>query len=98
MNPLPEIKINGRSDLVALPYSSGTTGFPKGVMLTHYNLVSMLRQLHASEALTEHRHDDLRGADVPPLRFARGGKSGTQPGSHHSDPPALRTGAIPRDT
>lgn len=51
--PLQEIKINTRSDLVALPYSSGTTGFPKGVMLTHYNLVSMLCQLHASEALTE---------------------------------------------
>ncbi len=51
--PLPEIKINARSDLVALPYSSGTTGFPKGVMLTHYNLVSMLCQLHASGALTE---------------------------------------------
>ena len=51
--PLPEIKINRRSDVVALPYSSGTTGFPKGVMLTHHNLVSMLCQLNASEALTE---------------------------------------------
>ncbi len=27
-------------DLVALPYSSGTTGFPKGTMLTHRNLTS----------------------------------------------------------
>lgn len=27
-------------DLTILPYSSGTTGLPKGVMLTHYNLVS----------------------------------------------------------
>lgn len=52
-DPLPEITIDSRGDLVALPYSSGTTGFPKGVMLTHYNLVSMLCQLHASEALTE---------------------------------------------
>lgn len=27
-------------DLAAIPYSSGTTGFPKGVMLTHRNLVA----------------------------------------------------------
>ena len=31
-------------DLVALPYSSGTTGLPKGVMLTHRNLVANLAQ------------------------------------------------------
>jgi len=33
--------------LVALPYSSGTTGRPKGVMLTHRNLVANLAQCHA---------------------------------------------------
>src|SRR5436190_21574426 len=36
---LPHVEING-DDLLALPYSSGTTGFPKGTMLTHRNLVS----------------------------------------------------------
>src|SRR5204863_1364913 len=34
-----------QADLVALPYSSGTTGLPKGVMLTHYNLVANMCQM-----------------------------------------------------
>jgi long-chain acyl-CoA synthetase len=37
-SPLPDRVDPDR--LVALPYSSGTTGLPKGVMLTHRNLVS----------------------------------------------------------
>jgi long-chain acyl-CoA synthetase len=37
------------SRLAALPYSSGTTGLPKGVMLTHRTLVcNQLQYLHAS--------------------------------------------------
>lgn len=40
------------ADVAVLPYSSGTTGFPKGVMLTHRNLVGMLCQLKASESST----------------------------------------------
>lgn len=34
------------SDLAVLPYSSGTTGLPKGVMLTHANLIANLEQLN----------------------------------------------------
>src|SRR5213083_974849 len=42
--PAPEVTINPARDLAVLPYSSGTTGFPKGVMLTHRNLVANLLQ------------------------------------------------------
>jgi 4-coumarate--CoA ligase len=36
--------VDSARDLVALPYSSGTTGLPKGVMLTHRNLAANLAQ------------------------------------------------------
>ena len=41
---LPPVTINPKEDVVVLPYSSGTTGLPKGVMLTHYNLVANICQ------------------------------------------------------
>jgi len=38
-NP-PKIEFNVREDLVTLPYTGGTTGLPKGAMITHYNIVA----------------------------------------------------------
>ncbi|KAL1812654.1 hypothetical protein ACET3Z_022719 [Daucus carota] len=40
---MPEVVIDS-DDVVALPYSSGTTGLPKGVMLTHKGLVTSVAQ------------------------------------------------------
>jgi acyl-CoA synthetase (AMP-forming)/AMP-acid ligase II len=47
-----DARIDTGADVAVLPYSSGTTGLPKGVMLTHRNLVAMLRLMEANEAFS----------------------------------------------
>jgi acyl-CoA synthetase (AMP-forming)/AMP-acid ligase II len=46
--------IDPAGDLAVLPYSSGTTGLPKGVMLTHRNLVANLGQVQAGFPIDDH--------------------------------------------
>ena len=41
----PDVTVSPVADAVSLPYSSGTTGLPKGVRLTHTNLVANVHQL-----------------------------------------------------
>ena len=48
----PLVDIDTATDVAALPYSSGTSGIPKGVMLTHRNLVANLAQLNVAKFTT----------------------------------------------
>jgi acyl-CoA synthetase (AMP-forming)/AMP-acid ligase II len=45
--PVPEVDIDAAEDIAVLPYSSGTTALPKGVMLTHASIGVNLRQMHS---------------------------------------------------
>jgi acyl-CoA synthetase (AMP-forming)/AMP-acid ligase II len=58
----PDLEIDPHTDLAVLPYSSGTTGLPKGVMLTHHNLVANLCQL---QPVLDVRPDDVGVAVLP---------------------------------
>ena len=57
-NP-PAVTINPAEDLAVLPYSSGTTGFPKGVMLTHRNIVTNLCQCEGMESFEGFEEPDI---------------------------------------
>lgn len=59
------VSISPKEDVCVMPYSSGTTGFPKGVMLTHHNIVSQLCMITHDRF----RSHPLRGTTLGLLPF-----------------------------
>src|SRR4051794_33405017 len=50
--PVPDVPVDAVEDVAVLPYSSGTTSLPKGVMLTHASIGVNLRQIAALRSMT----------------------------------------------
>jgi long-chain acyl-CoA synthetase len=52
------VEINPKEDVASIIYTSGTTGLPKGVALTHYNIVACIEQakIILGDALTKSRY------------------------------------------
>jgi len=61
----PRVSIDPALEVVALPYSSGTTGLPKGVMLTHRNLVANLQQFEGMKDFDGFGEQDIVMAALP---------------------------------
>lgn len=58
-NTPPEVSFDPATHPATLPYSSGTTGLPKGVKLTHGNLVANIAQIETAGVVT--REDTIFG-------------------------------------
>jgi acyl-CoA synthetase (AMP-forming)/AMP-acid ligase II len=83
--PPPHVSFAPSSHLAVLPYSSGTTGNPKGVMLTHRNLVANVAQIRPLHGMVA---DDAVLAVLPHLRNDRAAErrsARTGPAGDHAE-------------
>ena len=63
-NP-PKFETNAKEDVAVLQYTGGTTGLPKGAMLTHFNLVSNCIAMNAWVSSVARRGKDTALTNLP---------------------------------
>ncbi|XP_071080194.1 probable 4-coumarate--CoA ligase 1 [Haliotis cracherodii] len=66
----PRMHINPDSTTALIPFSSGTTGLPKGVMLSHTNIISDLCQLRHPAFLRLSSEQDVTLCALPTMHIA----------------------------
>lgn len=75
LREMPEPAINPREDVAVLQYTGGTTGLPKGAMLTHYNIAANTVQSAATGHVKTRRGEE-RVLTISPLFHVYGMTSG----------------------
>ena len=63
-DPLPEVELDP-NDLACLQYTGGTTGLPKGAMLTHRNLIASIAQMRTFLLYDHGEAEDIALAIMP---------------------------------
>jgi long-chain acyl-CoA synthetase len=58
---VPKVDINLKEDVAILIYTGGTTGVPKGVMSSHYNMITNAQQLDVFASTQEPRMAETKG-------------------------------------
>lgn len=71
-NPPPNVTVDVKNDIAILQYTGGTTGRSKGVMVTHFNVVSNLYQNKVSTIVDVNQNPYERVIGIAPMFHAMG--------------------------
>ena len=95
-DPAPDVAIDPAVDLALLPYSSGTTGLPKGVMLTHRACIANVLQTVAALQDRAGRPHARRRPVLARRRLGRGRQLRVPRRGDGRHPPPVRAARVPR--
>ena len=93
----PAAQFDPATHVAVLPYSSGTTGRPKGVMLSHRNLVANVEQSRGAARRRPRGPAPGAAAVLPHLRADRAAEPGPAPAGPAGHDAQVRSRRVPAD-